>query len=207
MLKTIIFDLGNVIIDINADLTLNALKALGIERSETIFTLEQQSELCDQLEVGHIDGPTFLSTIASYTTHDIDESALIAAWEAMVLHTTPARLRILQSLRDHYQVFLLSNTNEIHYNTITDRLGLHGIDSLESLFDRTYLSYRVGHRKPTAAIFEHVTQDAQLNPAETLFIDDLPANLEAPKAMGWQTWHAADINAIWSRIEQLVPRP
>lgn len=204
MFKTIIFDMGNVIINVDASRTIAAFEALGIHQGADIFTVQKQSQLCDQLEVGDINRDAFLAALADYSPRNIDPDALMAAWEAMVLHTTPERLRILQVLRQHYDVFLLSNTNEIHYDTVTRHLNTHDVDTIESLFDRTYLSYQVGHRKPTAAIFEHVAQDAKLNPAETLFIDDLPANLEIPNAMGWQTWHVADIDVMWARVERLL---
>lgn len=205
MIKTIIFDLGNVIVDVDANRTQAALSHLGVEHSEDIFTLKEQNALCDRFERGEITRHEFLSGLATFAPAGVSVNALQSAWEAMVLQTTPDRLQTIAALRSQYQVFLLSNTNEIHYDTVSQHLRKHhAVDQLESLFDRTYLSYQVGHRKPTAAIYQHVLTDAALVPAETLFIDDLIANLDAPQTLGIQTWHAADLEETWDKLRQLL---
>lgn len=204
MIKTIIFDLGNVIIDVDANRTQAALSQLGVERSEDVFTLTQQNALCDRFERGEITRHEFLSGLATFAQAGVGLNALQSAWEAMILEATPNRLQTIAALRKKYQVFLLSNTNEIHYDTVSQHLREHhAVDQLESLFDRTYLSYQVGHRKPTEAIYQHVLHDANLTPVETLFIDDLPANLSIPQQLGIQTWHAAaDLDQTWEKIHQ-----
>ena len=205
-LDTIIFDLGNVIVDVDARVTHARLAALGVEEGPAIFTLQQQAQLCDEFETGRMDASTFLQQLQARVGAHIDQADLKHAWEGMVLETRAHRLGTLKQLRAHYQVFCLSNTNRIHYDYLNAQLqAQYGIDQLDSLFDRAYYSFTVGHRKPDVEIYQYVIDDAQIDPSRTLFIDDLPANLVAPAKLGWQTWHAADREMIWQRIRTLLP--
>ena len=91
----------------------------------------------------------------------------------------------LNELRKHYTTMVLSNTNSAHIEkTNADLQERYNLSSLNDLFDRTYLSFEVGLRKPELAIFNHVIHDAHINPAETLFIDDLDKNVAAAQAVG-----------------------
>jgi len=98
------------------------------------------------------------------------------------------RLQILQQLRLYYDLFLLSNTNEIHeaaFNQIL--MQEHGIPNIGVFFDRVYLSHRVGLRKPMREIFERVLEENNLKPEQTLFIDDSLQHIEGAKLLGIQT--------------------
>jgi len=62
-----------------------------------------------------------------------------------------------------------------------------GFEGNDHLFEKTYYSHFVGLRKPDPAIFEKVLKENNLVAEETLFIDDIAANLEAAEALGIQT--------------------
>ncbi|MGN6637868.1 MAG: HAD-IA family hydrolase, partial [Mucilaginibacter sp.] len=77
----------------------------------------------------------------------------------------------------------------IHYDFIMDYLKKEfGFEGNDHLFEKTYYSHLVGMRKPDKAIFEKVLHENNLKPEETLFIDDIAANLEAAKELGIQTY-------------------
>ena len=149
-LKNIIFDLGNVIIDIDSTRTVRGLSDLGIKQASDIFTVEVQNELCDQFECGDISPATFIKALGDYSTHDdVDLNAVQKAWESMILQSHPDRLQLLQELRKKYNVFLLSNTNQIHYTYInTMFFSTYNVKCLDDLFDKAYYSFQVGLRKP-----------------------------------------------------------
>jgi len=105
----------------------------------------------------------------------------------MLLDFPVRRLQLLQQLRLYYDLFLLSNTNEVHeeaFNGILMRQ--HGIPNLGVFFDKVYLSHRVGMRKPDPEIFRRVLTDNQLKPEHTLFIDDSPQHIAGAKEAGIQ---------------------
>ncbi len=196
-IKNIIFDLGNVILNISYESTIKAFEKLGIENFKEKYSSLKQSSLFDDLETGKIDTTQFVSAIQGMSDTLLTHEQIINAWNAILLDlpenkiSFPLRnLQLLQQLQLHYNTFLLSNTNEIHevcYNKL-----LHdacGYDSLSVFFDKIYLSHRIGCRKPDAASFEYVLQDRNLKPSETLFIDDLEANILGAKKLGINTIH------------------
>ena len=106
----------------------------------------------------------------------------------MLLDFPIRRLQILQQLALYYDLFLLSNTNEIHEEAFNKILmDAHGIPNIGVFFDKVYLSHRLGLRKPMKEIFERVLNDNGLKAEETLFIDDSPQHIAAAKELGIQT--------------------
>jgi len=95
----------------------------------------------------------------------------------------------LAQLKHKYRTFLLSNINAIHFDFVHTYLKSEfGMENNDDLFEKTYYSHLMGKRKPDAEIFEQVLQENNLNPAETLFIDDSPQHLETAKKLGLQTY-------------------
>ncbi|MGE5424937.1 MAG: HAD-IA family hydrolase, partial [Syntrophothermus sp.] len=91
----------------------------------------------------------------------------------------------IENIRDTYNLFLLSNTNIIHYRKyLHDFQMKFGYKSFEDLFKKFYLSYEIGLIKPGREVFDFVLQDAKLDPAETLFVDDTPENVEGSLKAG-----------------------
>ena len=127
----------------------------------------------------------------------------------MLLDLPRQRLELLKTLGRKYRLFLLSNTNEIHFkhfleivkrtcdmnNPLTSPLPpskgesfIKG-DGLSAYFEKEYYSHLIGMRKPDIRIFEFVLQQNNLKPQETLFIDDSPQHIEGAKHAGLQTYH------------------
>ena len=105
----------------------------------------------------------------------------------MLLDFPLRRLQLLQQLRLYYDLFLLSNTNEIHeeeFNRVL--MSSRGMPSLAVFFDKVYFSHRVGMRKPNREIFQMIL-DNGLKPEHTLFMDDSPQHIATAKEMGIQT--------------------
>src|SRR5690606_20726982 len=110
------------------------------------------------------------------------------AWNMMLLDLPLRRLQILQQLQLHYNLFLLSNTNEIHeaaFNRILQ--SQTGFPGFGVFFDKIYYSHHTGLRKPQREAFELILNDHRLMPENTLFIDDSPQHVEAAKSLGIQT--------------------
>jgi glucose-1-phosphatase len=189
-IKNIIFDLGGVIINIDYRLTANAFKNLGIPQFDTLFSQLKQTPLFDLFETGKISSQEFRSELKKAIPFSITDSQINIAWNAMLLDFPPQKIELLQKIKNKYRTFLLSNTNEIHtekFNIILQNQT--GYNSLEPLFEKVYLSHKIGLRKPDKAIFDLVLNENKLKPAETLFIDDSPQHIEAAQQCGIQTIH------------------
>src|SRR6056297_390072 len=186
-IKNIIFDLGNVIINIDGNKTLNKMKAIGFEDFESSYTLLQQSDLFDLLEKGLITPEKFHAELKTHFENHVSIATINDAWNAMLLDFPKKRIKLLQELQSRYRVFLLSNTNVIHYQKYNDDLiNQFGVE-LSSLFEKAYYSFDLGMRKPDLEIFEYVIKDSHLKPIETLFIDDAEANIESAQKLGLKT--------------------
>lgn len=189
-IKHIIFDLGGVIINLNYQLTYKAFEDLGVKEFTSLYNQFTLNTLFDDLETGKVEPVVFLDEMQKHTTPGTTHQQIMDAWNAMLLDFPLRRLQILQQLRHHYGLYLLSNTNEIHMNAFNKILqDSRGIPSLAAFFDKAYYSHEIGLRKPHPESFQFVLEENGLDPAETLFIDDTLPNIEGAKAVGLQTIH------------------
>lgn len=192
-IKHIIFDLGGVILNIDYQKPIEEFKKLGIKDVDSLYSKKSQTELFDRLETGKIDENEFVAQIQEIAGIPLSHTDIINAWNSILMDYPLRRLQILQQLQLHFNLFLLSNTNEIHEKAFNKLLQeTCGFPSLGVFFDKVYLSHRVGLRKPDPAIFQLVLNENNLEPAETLFIDDSPQHIESAKALGIQTIHMKD---------------
>lgn len=187
--KNIIFDLGGVLININYSLTSDAFEALGLGKFDELFSQASQTKLFDLYEKGLISSDEFRTRVKTFFSQPLDDHTIDTAWNAMLLDFSKERLDFLQKIKTTHRTFLLSNTNDIHIQQINrDLQKVHGIPNLNGHFEKVYLSYEVNMRKPDAEIFELVLKENNLNPAETLFIDDSAQHIEAAKKLGIHTY-------------------
>jgi len=192
-IKHIIFDLGNVILNIDYQLTIDAFEALGVEDFGSHFSKQKQSNFMDDLETGLVGEYEFVDYAKPFCKEGTTAKEIIDAWNALLLDIPIRRLQILQQLQLDYDMFLLSNTNIIHevaYNKIVKETC--GYENLNYFFDKVYLSHRIGMRKPNAEAFEIILKEHNLKPKHTLFIDDSIQHIEAANKLGIQTIHIKD---------------
>jgi len=203
-IKHIIFDLGGVIINIDYNRTAEAFKALGVTDFDDRYSQAAQTDLFSDFETGKIDEAAFVKALQEWTGTHISHQQILDAWNAMLLDIPLRRLQILQQLQLHYDIVLLSNTNETHERAFNKVLKeVCGFDNLGVFFDKVFYSHRIGLRKPNADIFQHVLDYTGFNPAHTLFLDDSLQHIEGARATGIQT--------IWMEpgmtMEETIFRP
>lgn len=172
-IKNIIFDLGGVIINLDINRTINEFNKLATTPFEAIYTQLQQSPIFDQFDKGLISENDFFNELQIQIKAKVEKEDLILAWNAMLLDFPINRLKLLEKLKQHYRLFLLSNTNETHILEFENQLfKTHGYKNLEPFFEKVYYSCRMEMRKPDVEIFEYVLNENKLEASETLFIDD-----------------------------------
>lgn len=184
-LKSIIFDFGGVLLNIDPDLTLKAFDQLGVRRFDKVFF--QEAEAFNKFEVGKIDEEEFCDEIRSLSLRDLSNDEIIKCWNALLLDLLE-RLFLLEKLSTHFSLFLLSNTNLIHYKSYIKYIDeKYSLARFNKIFKRTYYSHEIGMRKPNTDIFEMVLEENLLVPQETLFIDDTAENVEGAKKTGMKS--------------------
>ncbi|MCD4732214.1 MAG: HAD family phosphatase [Bacteroidales bacterium] len=188
-IKNIIFDFGGVIINISHQRVESAFKALGIANFEVLFNQATQSNLFQQFEKGEITAKQFRNNIRKLTHLDISDDKLDEAWNQIIGEYPPGRIDLLKHIKNNYRLFLLSNTNIIHFEFYIPKFESEFGFSFQSLFEHTYWSFECGKRKPDQAPYNQLILENHLVPEETLFIDDSVQNIMAAKKAGLKTIH------------------
>ncbi len=187
--KNIIFDLGGVILNIDYSLTEKAFSKLGISDFKTLFSQAQQTKLFDNYEKGFLSSDDFRTELKKSLLKNTTDDEIDTAWNAILLDLPNERIELLKKTNLTHRTFLLSNTNDIHIEKFNSYLeNEFDLPDLSSLFEKMYLSYEIGMRKPDAEIFEFVLKENTLKPNETLFIDDSIQHIEAAKKLGIGTY-------------------
>ena len=197
--KNLIFDLGGVILDLSVDTSLSSFANLsGIEKStvKRLFASSPEFELYEKGEISNEDFRAFVKKLYSI---DAPDETLDACWNAMLLGFPKKKLELLETLKVKYNVYLLSNTNDIHLQHINNILlpKVNHHTSLDDFFHRAYYSHRMKKRKPDAEIFEQVLNESNFLPAETLFLDDNQSNVEGAGKLGIKTLHVVNPDMVY----------
>lgn len=182
-IKNIIFDYGNVIFAIDFIRTQNALAQLGIPNVAEFFAHKGHNQLFDDFETGSISPAQFRDGIRKVAEKlELTDEQIDEAWNSLLIGVSGNNHDVLLEVKQKYRTFLLSNNNKIHYDWIIAYLQRDfGFNNYDDFFERAYFSQDTTMRKPNPAIFEMVLKENNLNPEETLFIDDSPQHIEGAK--------------------------
>lgn len=183
MIKTLIFDFGDVFINLDKPATEIAFSRLGF------FSLTKELQHVHELyEMGRMTTSEFIVHHQNMFL-ETTELPIINAWNAILKEFPKHRLDFIKQLaaRKEYQLILLSNTNELHINWIKKNIPFYL--EFKNCFNAFYLSHEIHLRKPNKDIFQFVIDKHRLTPSETLFIDDTIANTKSAKQLGIHTWN------------------
>jgi putative hydrolase of the HAD superfamily len=187
--NTIIFDFGGVILDIDPILTLNELKNLGVEDLDIFKSPYFQHDIMGKFERGILTPEVFRDKVREFIGINLCDQDIDDAWNALILDIPKERIKVLEDVKKNYPIFLLSNSNEIHYDIYVRDLQLRfGYREFDQLFTKAYFSFDLHLSKPNPEIFEFVINQHKLIPEQTLFIDDTAEHLEAASKLGMQTY-------------------
>jgi len=206
-IKNIIFDFGGVICNLDIKRSIEKFKNFGLIKAEFSGTPSEQERqfelLCSSYETGLITSKQFIDTIRNYYQRPPSDQAISEAWNALLLEIPEPRVRLLESLRERFRIFLLSNSNEIHYLKYReDFQQQYGYQNFDSLFEKVYFSYLLHLKKPDQAIFKIVLDENNLEPFETLFIDDTIVNTMAAQQLGIIVYHLQEGQEITNLFEK-----
>ncbi|TDN88700.1 putative hydrolase of the HAD superfamily [Salegentibacter sp. 24] len=183
MIKTIIFDFGDVFINLDKAATMREMNRYEIKTlSENLLNINQQ------YEKGLISSEDF---VKSYQIEhaQLQENQFKNSWNAILVDFPEYRYQFLKKLSQEkdYQLILLSNTNKIHIDWVKENVSF--FQDFKACFDAFYLSYEIFSRKPDPEIYQYVLTAHNLKPEECLFIDDTRENTDAAENLGIHTWN------------------
>ena len=187
MIKNIIFDWGGVLIHLDKKRCTEAFARLGVEVSDELTNpYGQRADLMDFVK-GLMTVPEFHDTVRRVYGAHLTDGQIDEAWSALLLDIPEYKLDVLLELKKSYRLFLLSNTNAVHWEEGRKRFDYRG-HRAEDFFERIFLSHEIHELKPTPEAFLKVAQLAGIEPTETLFVDDLEVSCKAAEALGFKTY-------------------
>ena len=189
MIKNIIFDLGGVIITISHQEALRRFQRLGLKDAERQLDPYTQNGIFGDLEEGKITAEDFRRELSRMVGRELTYGECQHAWHGYRADLPQRNLDALKKLKQqHYRLILLSNTNPF----MMDWAECEEFDGkgnpIQHYFDALYMSYRVKAMKPSEQFFRHVIDQEQINPEETLFVDDGPRNVAVAESLGIHTF-------------------
>ncbi|MCX6232991.1 MAG: HAD family phosphatase [Bacteroidetes bacterium] len=185
-IKNIIFDYGGVILNIDYQLTVDAFMECGLDNFNELYSKASQNHLFDKLETGKISPASFRQGIRDISGLTISDEQIDYAWNKIILDMPRHRIDFLLKLKKKYRIFLLSNTNKIHYDFYLKQLQDMGFSGFDAIFEKAWFSHEIGLRKPDPAVYSYVLEEKLLLPKSTLFIDDSLQNISIANEMGIQ---------------------
>ncbi len=194
-IDNIIFDLGGVILEIDLNIIKKGFMSLGFNDLESSFEIFKHNQIFETFEKGQIEPQVMRNEIRKACPSSFSDKQFDTIWNSVIVNYPKKNIELLRDLHEKYNTFLLSNTNQIHYDFYTEILkNEFGIEKLDVLFNKAYYSHTSGMRKPNPAFFELVLNENNLKPEQTLFIDDFIENIEAAASLGINTIHLTGFN-------------
>jgi putative hydrolase of the HAD superfamily len=172
--EAFIFDIGNVLLRFRPGQAEEALARLGLSSLPDLAVLQ---DLGLRYERGALDRAGFLSALRDILGHTGPDEDLTRAWQEIFQPNEPM-WRLVEALHGHYPLYLLSNTNCLHHEYVAREYEI-----FEKFADGVF-SYRAKLMKPEPEIFALAIRQFGVEPASTVYLDDLSANVEAARAAG-----------------------
>jgi putative hydrolase of the HAD superfamily len=179
-IKTVIFDMGNVIIPFDNVRGYTALGKLVHLPAEEVPVRIRETGLVADFETGRMEPPDFLAALNKSLGSDLSFAEFRDIWGSIFLPETLIPESLVRELKKKYRIMVLSNTNAVHFDVVREAYPILG------LFDHFILSHEVKALKPDPAIYAAALAAAQAEPGECFFTDDIPAFVEGARRAGMQ---------------------
>ena len=185
--ETIIFDLGEVIIDLDSKRVIDQFQKQSDKSAEDIIRLISKSQDLIDYEVGKMTDAEFCQVVNELLSIELSQASFEAIWNSFLGIIKLDKLHLMLALKEKFNVLILSNTNAIHQRAFDRHIGgLIPSKTMADMVHTAYYSHELGLRKPDPHIYQKVIDLQNLNPAKTLFFDDRIENITAAQARGIQ---------------------
>lgn len=183
MIDTVIFDFGDIFINLDKPKLEKELQNIGLtEWNNSLVALNHN------YEIGKITEKDFLTEFQKQIPK-VESNTIKKAWNSILADFPEYRLTFLEELTSKYKLFLLSNTDFTHIEEVKRKVGSEFHDRFINCFEKVYYSFDMGMRKPDASIYKYLIEKHNLNTQNTLFVDDRKVNTDAAKNIGLSVWN------------------
>ncbi|MGQ9921521.1 MAG: HAD family hydrolase [Desulfobacca sp.] len=192
----ITFDLGNVLVRVDHLEFCRRLAELAHINPETVFTEVFASDLEPAFDTGKISAQEFFVQITSRFQVSLSFHTFCSWWNS-IFAPMPEMVPVVEHLASRYPLFLLSNTNALHFQYIREQYPLL------NNFRQFVLSFKVGYRKPEPEIYRRLIHQAHTPPARILFIDDKLPFVAAARDQGLQAWQFTVRDRLVQQLQEV----
>jgi HAD superfamily hydrolase (TIGR01509 family) len=184
-INTLIFDLGNVIVNLDTERVIKTFcEKSGLDSQDVVRVIEQDPVFLEY-EIGNITSQEFHQKICDALGIELSFEEFRGVWNSMLDDIPIPKLRLLESCREHYQTMVMSNTNEMHEHAFDQMvMKISAGRRMHHYVDKAYYSHQLGLRKPNTEVFSHIVELNQLRPSEVAFFDDKEENIDSAKKVG-----------------------
>lgn len=198
-IKNLIIDFGIVLVGLDYERCIEQFKQLGIADIEHAIGLSHKSDFFLKHEQGFIDAQGFREHIRRLTDKLLTDQQIDDAWNSFLVNIPAYKLDLLLELRKKYTIYLLSNTNDIHWEWSCQHLFPYKGYNVEDYFDKIFLSYKMKMVKPEKEIFCALLNETGIRPEETFLIDDSAQNCLVAESLGIATYSPKS-NEDWNHL-------
>lgn len=192
-IKLITFDLGNVLVKVDHMEFCRRLAVLTQVTATEVFDYVFNGALEPGYDTGNITSQEFHRQIVAQFKVSL-EFERFARWWNSLFSPMPEMEEVVTRLARGYPLFLLSNTNALHFEYIQEQYPIL------KHFSHFVLSYKVGSRKPEKGIYEHLLKQAGIPPEQILFIDDKIPFVAAARELGIRAWQFTSSEALKEQL-------
>lgn len=194
-IKNLVLDFGGVLIGLNRERCIQNFKDLGFNDVEHYI----DNRIFEEYEKGLVSTEQFREEIRCKADKNIKDKDIDFAWNSFLEDIPKYKLDLLLRLREKYVVYLLSNTNPLHWDFACQNVFPYKGFHMDNYFEKAYLSFELNEAKPDNIIYQKMIDEAGILPKETLFIDDMEENCKAANALGIHTYLAKP-HENWSHL-------
>jgi 5-amino-6-(5-phospho-D-ribitylamino)uracil phosphatase len=189
MVKTIIFDMGGVIITLDQPEAVRRFQELGIKDADKRLDAYTQTGIFGDVEGGRISAEQFRVEASKLAGRELTYDDCCYGFQGYSAGVPEEKLQALLRLRkEGYRVLVMSNTNQFMMEWVNSERFDGNKHPLKDYVDKMYLSYQVRMMKPDEMFFRYVMSEERIMPNETLFVDDSSRNCAAASEMGIRTF-------------------
>jgi len=192
----IIFDLGRVVVDFDYNMPAEKIKRrFGLDKRK-IHDLFFDSRITRLHDEGRLSSREFYDRVKKMLDIDMSFSEFKKCWNDIFFENKQVG-KLVRRLKKIYKVYLLSNTNKLHFDFIKKKF------SIIKQFDKLILSYKIGKIKPHPAIYKYALRLANCSPQGAIYIDDRPELVEGARRLGINTILFKNISALKKELRSL----
>ena len=197
MAKTIIFDIGGVLVHLNWKNICEPLTALSDLSAADVRREVQNGPIVESSMLGQLTPQEFHQALCAKIHVNLPFGEFVEIWNSLLSENVEIP-PLVDELGTGHPLVIASNTEPTHFAYTKDNFGV-----LQA-FDHFYLSYEMGLLKPDPAYFQHVLNGLQTEPNDCVFVDDRPENVESARLLGINALVFESVDKLRADLEAVL---